>query len=262
MQTFYTLSNAAGLIRSNKFLDKADAICVASTRAEQLALPIKILEHTEEPGNYKTVLVCNPDGSVCKPEGVGYEIVENDHDMGVKNLDKASILLSSYDDKPVRTFYLKKEMPEAMLGQFEKDLGIQMGLYDAQTLHAYTEDSDKIKALESKLAEASIEVDRVTEHTVKKHRAEAVLAARRAQMKARASRLPEMSCRASSKQGGGFKFNAYCEMVEASEKQKASRIVVFVNGHKEAEAKDEHEAEQIISDAAEKAFSKFLKKEF
>lgn len=261
MQTFYTLSNAAGLIRSNKFIDKADAICVASTRAEQLGLPVKILEHSEEPGNYKTVLVCNPDGSVCKPEGVGYEIVENDHDSGVKNLDKASILLSSYDDKPVRTFYLKNELSESMMGQLEKDLGVEMGLYDPQTLHAYTEDSNKIKAIETKLAEASIEVDRVTEHMVKKHRAEAVQAARQAQMKVRSARLPEMSCRASSRLGGGFKFNAHCEILEANVGKK-QRIAVFVNGHQEAEARDEHEAEQIISDAAKTAFSKFLKKEF
>lgn len=261
MQTFYTLSNAAGLIRSNKFLDKADAICVASTRAEQLNLPVKIYEHKEHPANHEVILVCNPDGSVNKPEGAFYEMVENDHDSGVKNFDKASVLLSSYETAPVRTFYLKNELSENLLSQLEKEVGVPLGLHDSQTFHAYTEDAAKVKDLETKLAEASIEVDRVTESVFKKHRSQAVLAARKAQLKARAARLPELTCRVSSKLGGGLKFNAHCELLEG-EGKKAPIIAVYVNGKKEAEVKSPQEAQQIIADAAEDAFSKFLKKEF
>jgi hypothetical protein len=262
MQKFYTISFAAGLIRSNKFMDKADAVCVASNRAEQLGLPVKIYEHKDEPANRVCVLICNPDGTAKKPEGAGYEVVETDHNSGARNNDQAHILLSSYDEQPITTVHLKKDISESLAAQMEKDLGVDIGLYDPQTLHVYSQDSDKIKALEAKLSESSLEVDRITEHMVKRNRtqAEAVTSARKAQLKARSSQLPELSARASMRNGGGFKFNAHCEMHDGTDKA-SPKIAVYIDGSKVQEVKSKHEAAEIISEEAVKAFNKFIKKE-
>lgn len=262
MKPFYTVSFAAGLIRSNKFMDKADAICVASNRAEQLGYPIKIYEHKDDPANRTCVLVCNPDGSAKKPEGAGYEVVENDHSSGARNNDQAHILLSSYDEQPLTTFHLKKEMSESLAAQMEKDLGVDVGLYDPMTLHVYSQDTDKIKACEAKLAESALEVDRMTEHTVKRNRttAQAVTAARQAQLKARASLLPELSVRSSVRNGKGFSFKGHCEQHDGTEKA-PPKIAVYIDGAKVREVKSKHEAAEIIKDEAIKAFGKYIKKE-
>src|ERR1019366_10693491 len=158
MKTFYTLSNSSGLIRSNKFIDQADAICVGTFRAESLNVPGKILEHKDR-GDGIPVLICMPDGSVEPP--VNAKVMDGNESMGWSNASESFMLLSAYDEMPITTFYLKSELSESMASAMEKEFGIELGLYDPKTLHAYTEDTDKIKKLESKLAESSVEVERV-----------------------------------------------------------------------------------------------------
>jgi hypothetical protein len=184
MAKFYTLSHAAGLIRSNKFHDKADAVCVGSFRAEATAFPVKIFEH--DAGDRVCVLVCNPDGSVEKPKAMGHAPVDlsNSHDSQVPNESGAHILFASYQDKPLTTFYLKAELSEQQAAGLEKESGVELGLYDPQTLHAYTDDSDKLKILEAKLCEAKIEVQSISDASTGRHTAlasvEQVVAARKA----------------------------------------------------------------------------------
>ena len=264
MSTYYTLHNAAGLIRTNKFLEKADAICVGTFRAEFLQWPIKILEHTE-PGDGKCILVCNPDGSVEEPQGAGYKTADlGNAASGLKNSSEAYILLSSFDDSPITTFYLKTDLTESTVGEIEKTLGVDLGLYDPRTLHAYTEEPSHIKALEEKLAEASVEIDRVVDPTFKKvaqqTQAALVEAARKGHVEARKERLPELSVRASMKYGGKLRFQGHCEMVPAKD-NKPPKIKVFIDGSPAGEVKSDREAAKIIADHAEKEFKKFLKKE-
>jgi hypothetical protein len=266
MQPYYRLSNSAGMVRSNKFADKADAICVATYRAESLAWPVKIYEHTVPGDSYGTcVLVCMPDGSAKAPVGSGLKMVDlGNETSGARNNDEAYMLLSAYDEMPITTFYLKSELSESLAAEMEKEFGVELGLYDPRTLHAYTEDSDKIKKLEGKLAEASVEVERVKDSKVRKEKLEAsaelVTSARKGHMMARAARMPEMSVRASLKFGSGLRVQCHCEMVEAAGKN-APKIKVYADGRMVGEVKSEREASAIMSDYAERAFQKFLKKE-
>ena len=261
MQPFYTLSNSSGLIRSNKFSDKADAICVATFRAEQLNVPVKIFEHngTEQ----VCVLVAMPDGSAKPPMGLGMQQVDLGNESGSRNADEAYILLSAYDEMPITTYYLKSELSESLAKEMEKDLNIEIGLYDPKTLHAYTEDAESLRKLESKMMEASVEIDRVKDSKVKREKLEAaadlVEAARRGHQMARAAKMPEMSVRASVKAGTGLRIQCHCEMVEAS--GKAPKIRVYADGRPIGEVRNEHEASALMADYANHAFSKFLKKE-
>lgn len=264
METFYTLSSAAGMVRSNKFNDKADAICVATFRAEHLALPIKIYEH-KELGEGLCVLVAMPDGSVEEPEGAGYKTFDvGNASSGATNSSEAYMLLSAYDEMPITTFYLKSDLSESLASEIEKALEVEMGLYDPKTLHAYTEDVDKIRSIESKLAEASVEVETVRDSRVQKQKLEAaadlVEAARKGHQMARASRMPELTVKAASKFGRDLKVNCYCEVVEGSNKS-SPKIRVMADGTMLGEVKNEREASQLISDYAESSFAKYLKKE-
>lgn len=261
MNTFYTLSASAGLIRSNRFDDQADAICVGTFRAESLKLPVKILEHKER-GDGIPVLICMPDGSVCPP--MNDKVTDVGHGGGSLNESESYQLLSAYDEMPITTFYLKSDLSETLAGEMEKEFGIELGLYDPKTLHAYTEDSDTLKKLEGKLAEASVEIERVKDSKIRREKLEAaadlVEAARKGHKMARAARMPEMSVRASSRHGKALRVQCHCEMVDGSDK-KGPRIKVYADGQPIGEVKNEHEASQIMADYAERAFSKFLKKE-
>lgn len=264
MQIFYTLSNSAGLVRSNKFLDKADAICVGSYRAEALNVPVKILEHAER-GDGIPVLVCMPDGSVKPPVGSGMKTVDlGNASSGALNSSESYMLLSSYDELPLTTFYLKSELSETLASEMEKEFGVELGLYDPRTLHAYTEDADKIKKLESKLAEASVEVEQVKDSKVKKERLQAstelVEAARKGHKMARAARMPEMAVRASLRSGSGLRIQCHCELAEGTVAS-SPKIKVYADGRMIGEVKDERQASALMSEYAHRAFSKFLKKE-
>lgn len=270
MQTYYTLSHAAGLIRNNKFDDKADAICVGTFRAETLALPVKIYEHKldkeTDQMEAKCVLVCMPDGSAKAPEGQGMETVnQNANDTsGSRNMDESYMLLSNYEEMPITTYYLKSELSEAQAKTLEQDLGVELGLYDSKTLHAYTEDSAQLRNLESKLAEASVEIESVKDAKVKKEKLEAatelVEAARKGHLMARSQRLPEFSVRASLKFGGGVRIQCHCEMVEGSDKS-SPKIKVYADGRQIGEVKSEREASALMADYAQRTFAKFIKKE-
>jgi hypothetical protein len=264
MAKFYTLSHAAGLVRSNKFHDKADAVCVGSFRAESTSYPVKIFEH-DDAGDRKCVLVCNPDGSVEKPKAMGHKPIDTSgsHEGGVPNESGAHILFASYQDKPLTTFYLKAEVSEQAARAIEQSCGVELGLYDPQTLHAYTDSSDKLKEIESKLSEAKIEIDRISDASignVTTASVEQVMAARKAHQAARDSRMPELKVRATVKFGSAFKFSAHCEMVKQSG-DKSPRVAVYVDGTKIGEAKNEREAGNMMAEEAERALGKFLKKE-
>lgn len=274
MAKFYTLSNAAGLIRSNKFLDKSDAICVGSFRADYLNLPIKIWEHetiaSYEDEGTKVIFVCNPDGSVEKPKGTGYEMVDlGNSSSGSLNKNAAHILLSNYEDHPLMTFYLKKQgLSEAQVASMEKEIGVDLGLYDPQTLHAYTNEAKKIRDIETKLAEAGVEVERMSEASFQRTAEKiddvtsaVITAARKGHKMARASQLPELSLRGDNKFGGKLRFKAHCEMVEGDGK-KTPKIKVYVEGAQVGEVKSDREASRLIADEAEAAFKKFIRKEF
>lgn len=264
MEIFYTLSNSAGMIRSNKFIDKGDAICVGTFRAEQLNVPVKILEHAER-GDGIPVLVCMPDGSVKPPVGSGMKIVDlGNASSGALNSSEAFMLLSSYDEMPLTTFYLKSELSETLAGDMEKEFGVELGLYDPRTLHAYTEDADKIRKLESKLAEASIEVEQVKDSKLRKEKLQAstelVEAARKGHKMARAARMPEMAVRASLRNGSGLRIQCHCELAEGSA-ETSPKIKVYADGRMIGEVKDERSASALMADYAQRAFSKFVKKE-
>ena len=262
MSKFYTLSYAAGLIRTNKFNEKSDAICVATFRAQDLKYPIKIYEHDEEM-NRECVLICNPDGSVEKPKGAGLVLVDLGNSSGFENKNQAHILLSNYEDETkLTTFFLKTAVSEAQVQGIESSTGVDIGMYDEHTLHAYTDDSSKIKAIEDKLCEAGLEIDSYAEASLGKHKAlgSLVTAARKGHKMARANRMPELRVRSNNKFGGGFKFHGYCEMKE-SDGKKPPMIAVYCDGSKVGEVKSERDAARLISESAEKAFSKFLKKE-
>jgi hypothetical protein len=264
MEKYYTLSSAAGMIRSNVFESQEDAICVGSFRASELALPVKIFEHAER-GEGTCVLICMPDGSVKKPEGLGRVSPDMGNEKsGFSNASEAYMLLSSYDAMPITTYYLKSDLSESAAQAIEKELGVEMGLYDPRTLHAYTEDSNKLKSLEEKLTEASVEVEVIRNSKSKPEKiqaaAELVEAARKGHKMARASRMPEMTVKASSKFGGGLRVNCHCEMVEGSDSG-APKIKVYGDGEMLGEVKSEVQASRLMAEYAQKAFAKFLKKE-
>ena len=262
MTKFYTLSNAAGLIRTNKFNDKSDAICIGTFRAQELQYPIKIFEHDEEM-NRECVLVCNPDGSVGKPKGAGYDLVDLGNQSGLTNMDQGHILMSSYDEgSQLTTFHLKNSATESQIQQIESKVGVDLGFYDEHTIHAYTDDSTKIKAIEDQFADAGLEIDSCAEAKLGKHKAVAsiITAARKGHKMARAARMPELRVRSSKKFGGGFKFHGYCEMKEGDGK-KPPMLSVYGDGTKIGEVKSERDAARLISEEAQKSFAKFLKKE-
>jgi len=264
MQKFYTLSNTAGLIRSNKFNDKADAVCVGTYRAEMLNLPVKVFEH-DESKEMTCVLVCMPDGSAAPPQGEGYKTAElGNSSSGSTNESQAYVLLSAYDEKPITTFYLKSAVSEALASQMEKEFDVEIGLYDEQTLHAYTEDSGKIRKIESKLAESSIEISRLKDSVVRREKVQAatelVEAARKAHKMARASQMPEMSVRASSRFGSALRMNCHCEVIPGNDK-KSPVVAVYADGQRLGEAKDARGAARLMSEHATREFSKYLKKE-
>lgn len=264
MKTFYTLSSTAGLIRSNKFIEKADAIAIGSFRAEQRQMPIKVYEHKDSPANKKCILVCNVDGSVEKPEGSGYKLVEADHDAMVPNVDSAHVLLASTQDKKSMTaLYLKSSVDEYTIAQLEHELGVSMGLYDDRVLHCYTDATDILSKIEAKLAEASVQIDRMTKHQVRASTdaTKVESSARKAALRARAANMPEISARAYARAGGrGTKIYCCCELFDGTPGQ-APRIVVFGDGMRIAEVKSDREAARAMADYAERAFGKFLKKE-
>jgi hypothetical protein len=273
MAKFYTLHSAAGLIRSNKFDDKGDAICMGSFRAEYLNFPVKIYEHTEDL-EQTCILVCNVDGSVEKPKGMGSEVQDLGNLAGVPNRQAANILLSAFDEEPLTSFRLKGNISESQVADLEKAVGCDIGMVTENSFNAFTQDPKKVHQIETKLSEWSLELDDVMEASLKRNKthaaieasevieqeAEIVTAARKAHLAARANRLPELRVRASMKFGGGHKFVAHCETMDAQGK-KAPRIAVHVDGSKVGEAKDEREASRIIADHAERSFSKFIKKE-
>jgi hypothetical protein len=258
MSKYYVLSNAAGLIRTNKFQDKEDAICVASYRAEQTGFPIKIYEmDTEVVGVRACVLVCNPDGSSGRPEAAENEIQTGGHEVTFKNDSQAHMLLSAYRYIPVTTLHLVQEADERVVTEIEAKTGVDVGLFDAHTLHAYTEVPAKIKEIEAFLGEKKISISRVVEAAA--DTVGVVTAARKAHQAARSMRLPELSARASSRFGGDFKFKSHCEWIERE--GKSPKIAVYVDGQKAGEASSEREAAGIIQDEAERQFKRFIKKE-
>jgi hypothetical protein len=277
MKTFYTLGPTAGLIRNNKFLEKADVIAIATFRAEQRGMPIKIFEHIDSPANRTCILVANPDGSVEKPSGKFAQgnysdpkakasdrdaIVEPDHHQMVPNQDSAHLLLASAEEKKLTAIYLKSNVSEYAISQIEHELGVEMGLYDDRVLHCYTEDADKLKAIETKLSEASVEVDRVTHHVVKASAEEpipVISSMRKAAMRARAAMLPELSARAAVRAGRNFRVYCHCELYDGGE-NKPPMIIVFGDGQRLGEAKSERDAARMMSSYADRAFSKFLRK--
>jgi len=265
MKTFYRLSNSAGLIRSNTFHEKVDAICVATYRAEQLGLPIKIYEHSDTTGaDGICVLVCQPDGSAKAPVGAGKEVVDLGNAPGAENRSEAYMLLSAYDEMPMTTYYLKSDLAEAMAGSIEKELGVELGLYDPKTLHAYTEDASKLKAIEGKLAEASVEIERVKDSKARKEKLQAatelVEAARKGHVAARASRMPEISIRASQRFGSGLRVQCHCELVQAG-KNEQPKIRVYADGRSIGEVRDEREASAAIAEYVTRSVQKFIRKE-
>lgn len=273
MKTFYTLSAAAGMIRSNKFLEKADAISIGSFRAEQRNMPITIWEHKNTPADKKCILVCNPDGSVGKPKGVGYKLVNADHHSMVPNSDHANTLIGSSVEKPeededkivetpMTALYLKSPIAESQVADIEHALDVPIGLYDNRMLHCYTEDAGKINAIETALAAASILIDRVSRHRIKAAEGTTIVesAARKAHARARAANLPELAGRASIRAGRTHRVQCHCELFEGTDK-KPPVIAVYADGKKIGDAGDERGAKRLISEHSSKAFSKFLKKE-
>ena len=268
MSKFYTLHSAAGLIRSNKFNEKADALCVGSFRAEYLNFPIKIYEHDNCADIDKVcVLVCNPDGSVEKPKSLGKTIQDLGNTEGVPNRESAHILLAAFDEQEITTFSLKGAITESQVAELEKAVNCDIGMVADDSFNLYSQDPKTIHEVESKLSEWGLELGKVAEASIKKNKAEAaaeagevITAARKGHMQARASRLPELRVKASMKFGGGHRFVAHCEMAPGDGK-KSPAIAVFVDGCKVGEAKDDRSASRLISDHAEKAFAKFLRKE-
>lgn len=266
MKTFYTLSAAAGLIRSNKFLEKADAVAIGSFRAEQRNMPIKIYEHKGSPADKKCILVCNPDGSVGKPKGVGYEMVDADHHSMVPNSDHAHVLMlastEAQPETPMTALYLKSPIAEHAVAEMEHTLDVAIGLYDDRVLHCYTEDAEKIAEIEAHLTKASVQVDRVTKHRIKSSEEKTIVesVARKAAMRARAANLPEVAARASVRAGRTLKVNCACELFEGTDK-KPPMIHVYGDGRKIGEAKSDREAARLMSEYSHETFGKFLKKE-
>lgn len=262
MKPFYTLSHAAGLIRSNKFLDKADAICVGSFRAQYLDFPVKIFEHDEE-GERKTLLVCNPDGSVEKPQALAHETIDyGQMHNSFRNSDQAHVVFASYGDKPRTTYYLKSALAETKVKEIETKAGCELGLFDNTVVHAYTDDAGQLKLVEEGLSEAGVEIEKVRENSSEAVAAslETVVAARKAHQAARQSNFPEMRIRANLRGGNSFRFTAHCELVPG-DGTRSPYVVVYADGRKVGEAKSERDAASVIRQEAERAFSRYLKKE-
>lgn len=269
MKAFYRLGSEAGMIRSNTFETEEDAVLMGTYRAYARGVPIKVYFHDEkqEGSNGELMLVCNVDGSVKKPEGVGRQPVDLGNNSGFRNRDEAHVVFASYGDQPLTTYYLRGNASESVVAEIEKATGIEMGLYDGETLHCYTGDSNKLKQIEDKLAEAGVEIDHYAQATLASAGGvgEIVTAARKAQSKARESRLPEFSVRANSKFGNNHKYKAHCELQEAGKdkdgKPKPPSIHVFADGEKIGEVKNDREAARLMSDHAQKAFAKYVRKE-
>lgn len=160
MNKFYTLSYSAGFLRSNKFEEKEDAILLGSERAKLTGIPVKVFEYEDKES--KTILVCNPDGSVHKPEGDRNRPFETGFDAGKDVASQSHLVLASYEDKRVTNFHLRAKFPETKLKELETTAGIAIGLYDDQFLIAYDQSPKAIAAVEDYLAKAGIEIDRVT----------------------------------------------------------------------------------------------------
>jgi len=274
---FYTLHNAAGLIRTNKFNDKKDAICIGTFRAEFLNLPIKIYEHDGE-GNQECVLVCNLDGSVEKPQALGREMNDLGNAAGVDNRKQANLLLAAFDEQPITTFRLKgNSISETQFNELEKSTGCDIGMVSSESFNAFTQEPKVIHQIETKLSEWGLELDDILETELKRNKTHAALeatepsasvegevvtSARKAQLAARSKRLPEFRCRAASKFGGRHTLIAHCEMgPEDKEGKKSPKIHVHVNGSKVGEVTDERQASRLIAEHAEKEYSKYLRKE-
>ncbi len=261
MKPFYTLSQTAGLIRSNKFTEKVDAITIASHRAQVRAMPIKIYEHKDSPADKKCILIANVDGSVEKPKGYGDRIVEPGHNSTARNLDQAHLLMAS-TAKAFTTIYLKNQISEYQVANIEHLVQCAIGLYDNRVLHVHSEDSAMIKKIEAELTTAKIEIDRTSKHVIEAGVAgkEPVMSsARRAAARAKAASLPELSTRASVRAGRNHKIQCACELYENG--KEAPVIAVFADGKKIAEVRSDVEAARAMSQYATSAFGKFLKKE-
>jgi len=263
MKPFFRLGSEAGMIRSNTFETKEDAILMGTYRAYARGIPMRIYFHDDEtPSDGNLLLVCNVDGSVEKPEGLGRNPVDLGNQSGFRNLDEANVVFASYGNQPLTTYYLKDDASESIVSEIEKATGVEMGLYDPETIHCYTDDANKLKQIEDKLSEAGVEIDRYAQATLASTGAvsEIVTAARKAQTKARESRLPEFSVRSSSRFGGGFKYKAHCELQAATGK-KPPMIHVYGDGEKIGEVKNDREAARLMGDHAQRAFAKYLRKE-
>jgi len=178
--------------------------------------------------------------------------------------------LAAFDDQPITTFRLRAAISETQVQALEKAAECDIGMVSAETFNAFTQEPKKIHAIETQLAAWSLELDDIVDASLKRNKAHAALeaqeqmttvtSARKAHLAARASRLPELRVRASSRFGNDHKFMAHCEMGAAKDK-KSPVIHVHVDGTKVGEAKDEISAKKMMAEHAEKSFSKFLRKE-
>lgn len=266
MKPFYRLGPEAGLVRSNTFEKEDDAVLMGTYRAYARGVPIRVYLHEEksDDSNGDCILVCNVDGSVEKPQAVGREMVDLGNQSGATNRDQAHILLASYGNMPLTTYYLKGQANESIVSEIEKATGVELGLYDAETIHCYSDDSTKLKVVEQKLAEAGLEIEHYAHATLASTEAEGVAeivtAARKAHQRARASKLPELSVKSNSRHGGGYRYSGHCELMEGSDK-KAPMIHVYADGEKIGEVKSDRDAAKLMSDHAHKSFAKYLRKE-
>lgn len=254
----YLVSNAAGLIRSNKFNALDDALVIGSMRAQSIGMPIRIFEY--ENAEQRCIKVCNPDGSIESPPGDGHAPVDlGNSSSGFRNNDQAHMLMGSYADGPMVTFYLKDPITESQVQDIETSSQREVGFIDDKSFNLYTQDPKIVRSVEAWLAQANIEIDEVSlDDAVAK--ASVVVAARKAHKMARAERLPELSVRGSNKFGDSFKFKAHCELAKA-EGKKSPRVIVYIDGQKAGEVKDARAAGSLIAEEARSAFSKYLNKE-
>lgn len=269
MKPFFRLGSEAGMIRSNTFETEEDAVLMGTCRAYARGIPMRVYFHDDETSSDgKLLIVCNVDGSVEKPEGIGREPVDLGNESGFRNRDEAHVIMASYGNQALTTYYLKSDATESVVAEIERATGVEMGLYDAETIHCYTDDSKKLKQIEDKLSEAGVEIDHYAQATLASAGGvgEIVTAARKAQSKARESRLPEFSVRSNSRFGGGFKYKGHCEMHEGEKdkdgKQKKAPVIhVYADGERIGEVKNDREAARLMSDHAQRAFAKYARKE-
>lgn len=275
MKAFFRLGSEAGMIRSNTFETEEDAVLMGTYRAYARGVPIRVYYHEDQLVTPDGVLlvVCNVDGSVGKPEAVGREPVDLGNQPGFRNRDQANVVFASYGDQPLTTYYLKDEASESVIAGIERATGVEMGLYDPETLHCYTGDTAKLKQIEDHLAKAGVEIDHYAASATLASVGgvgEIVTAARKAHTAARESRLPEFSVRANNRFGTGHKYRAHCELhpgketVAAKDGKKKTTpptIHVYSDGEKVGEVKNEREAARLMGEHATKAFAKYVRKE-